>query len=77
MVSCMEMWYSNGEVINMATKAHLEGNKRYLEKLDHYTIRFPGGAKEKIMQHAKESGKSLNAYIIGLIEADMGKLSAE
>ena len=23
----------------MATKAHLEGNKRYLEKLDHITIR--------------------------------------
>lgn len=59
----------------MATKAHLEGNKRYLEKLDHYTIRFPGGTKEKIMKHAQESGKSLNAYIIALIEADMGKLS--
>ena len=59
----------------MATKAHLEGNKRYLEKLDHYTIRLPGGTKEKIMRHAKENGKSLNAYIIGLIEADMGALT--
>lgn len=61
----------------MATKAHLEGNKRYLEKLDHYTIRFPGGTKQKIMQHAKDKGKSLNAYIVGLIEADMGKLSED
>ncbi len=61
----------------MVTKAHLEGNKRYLEKLDHYTLRLPGGTKEKIMQHAKENGKSLNAYLLGLIEADMGKLTKE
>ena len=32
---------------------------------------------EKIKAHAMESGKSLNAYIIALIEADMGKLSEE
>lgn len=57
----------------MATKAHLEGNKRYLEKLDHITIRVQGGTKEKIKARAQQEGMSLNAYIVGLIEKDMGK----
>ena len=55
----------------MATKAHLEGNKRYLEKLDHITIRVQGGTKEKIKARAQQEGMSLNAYIVGLIEKDM------
>ena len=38
----------------MATKAHLEGNKRYLEKLDHITIRVQGGTKEKIKARAQQ-----------------------
>ena len=40
----------------MATKAHLEGNKRYLEKLDHITIRVQGGTKEKIKARAQQEG---------------------
>lgn len=55
----------------MATKAHLEGNKRYLEKLDHITIRVQGGTKEIIKAHAQQKGMSLNAYIVDLIERDM------
>ena len=55
----------------MSTKAHLEGNKRYLEKLDHITIRVQGGTKEKIKAHAQQKGMSLNAYIVDLIERDM------
>lgn len=55
----------------MATKAHLEGNKRYLAKLDHITIRVQGGTKEKIKAHAQQKGMSLNAYIVDLIERDM------
>lgn len=36
------------------------------------------GQKDKIKNRAKKTGaRSLNAYIIGLIEADMGKLSEE
>lgn len=57
----------------MATKAHLEGNKRYLEKLDHITIRVQGGTKEKIKARAQQEGMSLNAYIVGLIEKIWGK----
>ena len=60
----------------MATKAHLEGNKRYLEKLDHITIRVQGGTKEKIKARAQQDGMSLNAYIVGLIEKDMGEEKA-
>ena len=58
----------------MATKAHLEGNKRYLEKLDQCTLRLPGGSKDKIKAQAQSKGLSLNAYIVSLIEMDMGKL---
>jgi len=50
----------------VATKAHLEGNKRYLEKLDHITIRVQGGTKEKIKARAQQEGMSLNAYIVGV-----------
>ena len=57
----------------MATKAHLEGNKRYMAKLDRGVFYVPKGGLEKIKAHAMESGKSLNAYIIALIEADMGQ----
>ena len=66
-----------GEVINMATQDHLEGNKRYMAKLDRGVFYVQKGNLEKIKAHAKENGKSLNAYIVGLIEADMGKLSGE
>ena len=55
----------------MATKAHLEGNKRYLEKLDHITIRVQGGIKEKIKARAQQKGMRLNANIVDLIEKDM------
>lgn len=61
----------------MATKAHLEGNKRHLAKLDRGVFYVPKGNLEKVKAHAKENGKSLNAYIVGLIEADMGPLSGE
>lgn len=71
------MCYSINGVINMATKAHLEGNKRYLEKLDRGVFYVPKGGLERIKAHATKTGKSLNAYILGLIEADMGKLAEE
>lgn len=57
----------------MATKAHLEGNKRYLEKQDNIVIRVPKGKKEKIQNHARDKGKSLNKYVVDLIDEDMNK----
>lgn len=57
----------------MATKAHLEGNKRYLEKQDTILIRVPKGKKTEIQNHAQSKDKSLNKYIVDLIDEDMKK----
>lgn len=47
----------------MATKAHLEGNKRYLETLDEIKIRVKKGRKDEIKAHAESKGESLNGFI--------------
>ena len=48
----------------MATKAHLEGNKRYLaNKVDEIKIRVPKGKKEIIRAHAEARGESVNGFI--------------
>ena len=61
----------------MATKAHLDGNKRYLDKLDRGVFYVPKGMLTDIKAHAAAHGISLNAYIVSLIEADMGPLEAK
>ena len=61
----------------MATKAQLEGNKRHQEKLDRVVFYVEKGGKEKMRAHAQEQGMSLNAYIVSLIERDMGPLEPE
>ena len=48
----------------MATKAHLEGNRRYLEKQDSILIRIPKGRKAELQAHAKKQGESLNGFIV-------------
>lgn len=55
----------------MATKAHLEGNKRYLEKLDEIKVRVPKGKKAEIQAHAEAHGESLNGFINRAIEETM------
>lgn len=52
-------------------------NRWQKENQERVIVMVGKGQKDKIKAHAMESGKSLNAYIIGLIEADMGKLSEE
>lgn len=51
----------------MATKAHLEGNKRYHEKLDNIQFRAPKGFREEVAEHAKSRGESKTAFIIRAI----------
>ena len=59
-------------MFKLATRAHLDGNKRYLtEKVETIAVRVPKGQKAIIMQHAKNQGKSLNSYIVDLIKKDM------
>ena len=64
----------------MATKAHLEGNRRYLEKQDSVLIRIPKGRKAELQAHAEEQGESLNGFIVRAvdeaIERDNGKEQA-
>lgn len=56
----------------MATKAHLEGNKRYLaNKVDEIKVRVPKGKKESIQAHAEAQGESVNAFINRAIDQTM------
>lgn len=68
--------YSRGDF--MATKAQLDGNRRHQEKLDRVIFYLKKGGRDKIKARAAEIGApSVNAYIVSLIEADMGKLTEE
>lgn len=47
---------------------------RYLkEKVDEFKIRVPKGQKQVIQEFAKSRGKSLNAFVYELIQAEMSK----
>ena len=41
---------------------------------DKVLLRLAKGDRDKIKAHAQSKGMSLNAYIVGLIERDMGSL---
>lgn len=58
--------------INKTPAAKLAANDRHNKSKDSYLLRFKKGEKEKIKAHAESLGMSLNAYIVGLIERDMG-----
>jgi len=56
----------------MATEARLKANKKYLtEKVDTLQIRVPKGRKIIIQEFAKSQGKSLNAFVLDLINNAM------
>lgn len=57
----------------MATKSHIEGNKRYLAKQDNIIIRVPKGKKAVIQEQAQKKQKSVNKYIVDLIDEDIRK----
>lgn len=48
------------------TKAHAEGNARYLEKFEFIKVRATPEEKEQIKELAAEAGKSVNSYILDL-----------
>lgn len=61
----------------MATKAHLEGNKRYLaNKVDEIKVRVPKGRKEEIKAHAEAVGESTNGFINRAISETMERDNA-
>lgn len=57
----------------MATKAHLEANKRYQEKLDRVVFYVRKGKKEVIKSHAENHGQSLNGFINEAIDEKMNR----
>ena len=46
------------------------------ENYDKVLLRLQKGSRDKIKAHAQQKGMSLNAYIVGLIEKDMGEEKA-
>lgn len=60
----------------IATKAHLEGNRRYLETLDELKVRMPKGKKSLIKSHAESRGESLNGFINRAIDETMERDSS-
>ncbi len=48
-------------------------NKYDANHYEYATLKLPKGEKAKIKAHAESNGMSLNAYIVSLIEKDMGK----
>lgn len=58
-----------------STKAQLEATKRYHEKIENIVVHVPKGKKAIVAAYAKENGKSMNQYIVDLIDKDMGESS--
>ena len=54
------------------SEAQKRATTKYMKaNLDDIKIRVPKGTRERYKAHAESKGKSLNAYIVGLIEKDM------
>ena len=55
-----------------------QSKDKYLkEKVDTVLFRVPKGQKQAIQDYAKSQGKSLNAFIYELIQAEMNKQSQQ
>ncbi|MDE5854413.1 MAG: Arc family DNA-binding protein [Ruminococcus sp.] len=53
-----------------------EARERYLkEKVDEFKIRVPKGQKVTIQEFAKSKGKSLNSFVLELINKEMNNNS--
>ena len=61
----------------MATKAHLEGNKKYLQTLDEIKVRVPKGRKAELQAHAEKQGESLNGFIVRAVDETIERDKSE
>ena len=80
MAVCKAVWYNdwyNGGGAHMAYYGYNETKKscnaRYAATQERIYISIPKGKKEIYKEMADQEGKSLNKYIIDLIEEDMKK----
>ena len=56
------------------SEARARANRKYNEKTyERLPINVYKGQREQIAEYAKSKGQSLNAYVMGLISADMGE----
>ena len=54
------------------SKARIDANNRYAAKnYDKVTVMLPKGTKDKIVDHAKKKGESMNAYVSRAINTQM------
>lgn len=61
----------------MPTEAHRNRNKRYRQTQDQIVVTVPKGARDSIKKHAAQKNKSVNSFIVELIERDMGRAMNE
>lgn len=58
----------------MVSKAQQKAVNKYVKQnYDRVNVTMPKGKKDEYKAHVQSKGMSLNAYIIGLIEADIKK----
>lgn len=57
------------------SEAAIRANEKYFKKFDDVKIRVLKGKRELYKQYAESQGKSLNAYIVDLIERDIAEKS--
>ncbi|MCL2226837.1 MAG: hypothetical protein FWB97_04330 [Oscillospiraceae bacterium] len=56
------------------SRAHLEGNKRYLEKLEEVKFRVPKGRKAEIKAAADSVSESLNGFVSKAVDERIARL---
>lgn len=69
--------YARGDKMLKTSDAQRKATAKYQNNQDHIRVHVPKGKKDEYKAHAQSKGMSLNAYIIGLIEADTKKEQGE
>ncbi len=55
------------------SEAQARAQKKYIDKFDTIKIRVPKGGFERWKQYADREGKSVNRFVIDLVEAAIAK----
>ena len=56
-----------------SSEAQLKASKKYHQKIENIVVHVPKGKKAIVSDYAKAKGKSMNQYIVALIDKDMGE----
>ena len=66
-----------GKMGNKYTQSQAQASKKYLQKMEEIKIRVPKGKKEEYRKMAAAVGKSLNQYIIDILEDNKNIMESE